>query len=43
MKIENKKQIEKEDLVKFTYETSVLANHLNYANHLGYDSILSIL
>jgi len=27
----------------FEYETSVLVSHLNYGNHLGYDSVLSLL
>lgn len=27
----------------FKYEASILASHLNYGNHLGYDSVLSLM
>ena len=31
------------DNILFEYETNILVSHLNYGNHLGYDSVLSLL
>ena len=36
LKFNNKKTL-------FRYEANILASHLNYGNHLGYDAVLSLL